>query len=489
LGDLLVKRVAEILTRYNMLSPGYRVGIAVSGGADSCCLLHILQRLSEEFKISLIVLHVNHRLRGPESDGDEEFVRALALSLSLELVVDRPTLAAGNLEQEARDARRAFFGRARTECKLDRIALGHTRSDQAETVLSRLLRGSGLAGLAGMRPVSPEGFIRPLLTTSRDEVRTWAREEGVAWRDDSSNRDLEHRRNRLRLETLPALARDYNPNLETILSTTAHLAQAEESYWNEEVERHFPEIAKRTQFGWVLRVTPLLALHPALQRRLIRRAVLEQRGNLRGIGMEHIEDILKISDSGHHKIAHSAHGHDRVLIPGVDALRSFDQLLLAQPGTLGGQPRHYCLSLEPGTECNLPFHAGLISMGWLEPGDQSCVNFKKGQDFISEESDLDGDLLAQDGALGRLQVRNWQPGDGLHRPGHRSIEKIKTLFQESRVALWERKHWPVVVAGEEIIWARQFGRAERFGVSAANHRILRLVYKTKTLSETYSTDL
>ena len=143
LTGTLPERVAEIIPRYNMLPQSGRVGVAVSGGADSVALLHILHGLWND----LVVLHVNHHLRGEESDGDEAFVRKLAESLGLEILVEHAIPGAGNLEQEARRARRAFFLR----CHLERVALGHTRSDQAETVLFRLLRGSGLTGLAGMR--------------------------------------------------------------------------------------------------------------------------------------------------------------------------------------------------------------------------------------------------------------------------------------------------------------------------------------------------
>src|SRR5579863_7162011 len=144
LTDDLVKRVSQIITRYNMLSPGDRVGVAVSGGADSVVLLHVLHRLISTLALKLTVLHVNHQLRGAESDLDEEFVRELAGALGLPVLVKRERPGRGNLEQEARDIRREFFEHCRKECPLDRIALGHTRSDQAETVLYRFLRGSGL---------------------------------------------------------------------------------------------------------------------------------------------------------------------------------------------------------------------------------------------------------------------------------------------------------------------------------------------------------
>jgi tRNA(Ile)-lysidine synthase len=465
LSGTLPDRVAQIITRYSMLSPGDRIGVAVSGGADSVVLLHILHRLG----MSLVVLHVNHHLRGAESEEDEAFVRSLAGSLGIEIKVQHSAAVRGNLEQEAREVRREFFLRSMAECGLRRVALGHTRSDQAETVLFRLLRGSGLAGLAGMRPVTREGLIRPLLTTSREEVRLWAKTEGLAWREDTSNANLEFARNRLRHQTIPTLRKEYNANLEAILASTAKLAQAEEDYWNQQIEPIYQQITKRTRLGSIFQIASLADLHPAVQRRVVRRALEEVRGDLRGIDLAHIEAVLNLCQS--------AQGHDRVLIPGVDAMRSFDRLLLARPGTLGGQPRQYRLPLKLGGSYELPYQAGCISVNWVKPESEFCANFKKEPELEVQVSDLDGDVVGRDATLQSLCVRNWQPGDELHRPGHKAAEKIKSLFQEERVLLWERKHWPVVLAGEEIVWARQFGGAARFKVSGESQRMIRLTYR------------
>jgi tRNA(Ile)-lysidine synthase len=294
--------------------------------------------------------------------------------------------------------------------------------------------------------------------TSREEVRRWVREQGLSWREDSSNADLAFRRNRLRQETLPQLTRTYNPNLEGVLARTAELAQTEESYWNEQVDRLYTQLTIRTQLGSFFQIDQLTAFHLALQRRLIRRAIEAVRGDLAGIDLAHVEAILDLCAG--------RQGHNRVLIPGVDALRSFDQLLLSRPGTIGGQTRNYRLEVEVGGNYELPFGAGFLTL------DKFCANFKKEQDLEGEVSDLDAEVLAGE----TLSVRNWRPGDELHRTGHKAAEKVKSLFQVYRVPLWERRHWPVVVAGEEIVWARQFGSAARFSVSDENRRIVRLAY-------------
>jgi tRNA(Ile)-lysidine synthase len=470
LADSLLDRVTEIITRYNMASLGDRLGVGVSGGADSAVLLHILHRLSQASQIELFVLHLNHGLRGTESDGDEEFVRAMAHSLELPIAVERTEIASsGNLEQAARMARRKFYQRSMAECSLRRVALGHTKSDQAETVLFRFLRGSGTAGLAGMQPVTEDGLIRPLLTSTRDEVRCWATGQGIQWREDSSNADLAFTRNLLREQIMPALARDFNSNLEAGLSRTADLAQDEEDYWFQQIEPLFQQLVQRTHFGLLIDTASLAALHVAVQRRLIRRTILELRGDLRCIEAKHVDAILGLCSS--------RHGHDRVIVPGIDALRSFDKLRLARARASKFEERYYRLGLTIGEECQLPFQAGCIFLSREETsGTSFCANFKEERDF-GETAQLDGDALTGVGTLHPLYVRNWEPGDALQRQGHTGAEKVKTLFQEHRVLLWERRHWPVVVCGEEIVWARRFGSAAKFRGSAESRHVIRLTYQ------------
>ena len=440
-----------------MAPPGSRIGVAVSGGADSVVLLHLLQRLTGRSKVQLHVLHVNHQLRGSESDGDEAFVRALAESLQLPFFAERTQLPPGNLEQAAREARRQFFFRIRDEVELSKIALGHTRSDQAETLLFRFLRGTGTTGLAGMRFSTTEGLIRPLLAVSRQEVREWAAAEGISWREDSSNRDVHFARNRLRHETIPDVARDFNPNLEGVLANTAAVAQAEEDYWDLEISTTYGQITKRTQLGSFLQISELTSLHLAVQRRLIRRAVFELRGSLRSIDSQHIDAILGICQS--------SEGHDRVLAPGVDALRSFETLLLTEPGKLTGQKRHYKVELIPGEKCELPYNAGSISLHA-----ESCANLNDSSEALVEVADLRADSYG-------LFARNWEPGDEIQLAKHRSSKKLKALFQEQKVLLWERRHWPVVICGEEIVWVRRFGCSAKYKDPVNGSSVLRLIYR------------
>lgn len=448
-----------------MLSEGDRLGIAVSGGADSVVLLHILHALSGALRLQLTVLHINHKLRGADSDADEEFVRRLAEFYKVSILVQHgPPSRTGNLEQEARRIRRAFFHQVRQDCNLQGIALGHTQTDQAETVLFRLLRGSGPTGLAAMPFVSKDRLIRPLLTTTREEVREFAEQNQITWRDDSSNHDLRFARNRLRLKIIPELARDFNPSLGSVLAGTANIAREEENYWHRMVERTFRQLSQRTYLGITIELKAFKKLDLALKRRVIRRTIREVRGHLQSIDLRHVDSLVAVTES--------AHGHDRVIIPGLDALRSFDYLLLCRPGVLQHRPG-YSFDIQLGTTYQLPFGEGELKVIRTEPDDQNCVNFKNEQDFLIDEAYLNSEVLATVG----LQVRNWEPGDRLLRVGHTSSEKVKTLFQDYKVLLWERRHWPVVVAGSEIVWVRRFGVAANFSVSDESRWVLRILYR------------
>ncbi|MBV8731209.1 MAG: tRNA lysidine(34) synthetase TilS [Acidobacteriia bacterium] len=239
------------------------------------------------------------------------------------------------------------------------------------------------------------------------------------------------------------------------------MAGDEEDYWMEQIEPIYQQLAKRSRWGLMFKTAELHALSRAVQRRLLRHALTEIRGNLRSIDMEHVEALLRISGSGH--------GHDRVIIPGVDAFRSFETLLLAEPGEFDREARHYRLELPLDVECELPFQAGFICVTHLHPRPRNCAKVEEEQGFSTEWADLDERAVAEAG--GALAVRNWGPGDELQRPGHTGPTKVKSLFQEYKVLLWERRHWPVVVAGNEIAWVRRFGAAARFCAGDENRRL------------------
>jgi tRNA(Ile)-lysidine synthase len=455
----VLERVAATIERHHMLARGDRVGVAVSGGADSVCLLDVLLALAPRWDLSLSVLHVNHMLRGAESDADEEFVRRLAADLGLPFSCRAVEVAAepDNLEQAARRARLDFFRDQLAAGAVNKVALGHTRSDQAETVLFRLLRGAGSAGLAGVRPVAGDGtLVRPLIDVERSDVLMYLGESGIAWREDSTNRDPSFARNRIRHQLLPELAREWNPGIVGILAQTADWAREEEEYWNREIERIGEEVWLPDRGALVLDLDRLAAHPVAVRRRLVRRAIELTRGDLRTIDFGHVESILSL--------ASGRDGHGRVQAPGIDAIRSFARLRIATPGSYPGLASMYSLDLPVPGEVGIPGEETRITTELIDNPETK----EAGEDvYNGGMSGMDWSTMS-----GPLRLRNWKPGDSYRPAGHNSARKLKDLFQESRIPLWERRRWPVVDGTGGIVWSRRFGPAAHSVVAPGTRIVL-----------------
>jgi tRNA(Ile)-lysidine synthase len=435
----LRQTVLEYIRRHELLKAGDRAGIAVSGGADSVALLRLLVELRKELGVVLSVVHFNHKLRGAESEEDERFVTEMARQHKLELHSESGEVAAYaaekhlSLEAAARAMRYQYFRQLLLDGRVNRVATGHTLDDQAETVLLKIVRGAGGRGLAGIYPQLPvrgsefsAAIVRPLLGTRRRELEAYLLGLKQSWREDSSNRDLRHRRNRVRHGILPRLERYLNPAVREALAETAEIARIEEEYWGKEVERVLPLV---WQAGGVLNLAVLVDLPLALQRRVVR-AATESLG-LR-LDFRHVEEIFALSLN---------RGESTVLPGGFVVSRKAGELwFVSKNKTPTATDYEYRLSV-PGSvavpETESRFEAVLVSGNAAEG--------------YNPEDLLDRSRLAAE-----LKVRNWRAGDRF-RPVHTKVpKKIKELLQERHVTGWERKLWPVVVSGTEVVWVRGF---------------------------------
>ena len=480
----LVQEVERAVRHQNLLEPGMRVAVACSGGADSVALLLLLDELKERLGLRLLVAHLNHQLRGAESDADEGFVRQLAERLGLECVVQREDVAARamrnrlNLEEAGRQARMDFFASLIAEGKAEAVALAHTLDDQAETVLARMVRGAGTRGLAGIYPVvelsaskapakegrsafakAPAGkLVRPLLGIGRAALRAYLSEREQAWREDTSNLDRDRLRNRIRLELLPQL----NPAAIQHLGRLATQARQEENVWSALVEDRFDALVSRADDRYELDVTDLLMSDPmlarlparaggegqrALARRLLRRTLAAVRGDLRRLTQSHVESVLRLAEEGQ--------SGQRVELPGAIVERSFNRLVFRRAQEQAETRHDYRVKVEGPSTVGLPGGGSLsfklVAVEALESG----YNQPKG---------------AADAARAPfpLLVRAWQPGDSYRPAGVARRKKLKTLFREQRIPVEERRRTPVVVCGEEIVWVPRLGVAADYSLGAGS---------------------
>jgi tRNA(Ile)-lysidine synthase len=432
-----VKTLAQSVVAYirgnELLKPGHRTGIAVSGGLDSVALLRLALEFAAELGIVLAVVHFNHRLRGEESDGDETFTAGLAADHGLAFHCQSGEVRTHSserhlsLEAAARELRYQYFQSLLQARTLDRIATAHTLDDQAETVILRLARGAGTRGLAGIYPqvaMESGAIVRPLLRTQRCELEAYLRSCDQIWREDSSNRDLSHARNRVRHGILPALERDLNPNVRESLAETADLARAEEEFWQQQVDRVLPRLWKPDH---VLKISELSALPLALRRRVVRRA-----GESLGVTPElkHVRDILNVAAGGATSLE---------LPNGWSVARAQDELRFRRR-TMSAVSRYAYPLTVPG-EVDVP-EVGAVFETVLTPAGETVSNL---------EDCLDVSLLKK-----TLTVRNWRPGDRYWPAHSKSEKKIKELLQERRVTGDERRLWPVVASGDAVVWVRGF---------------------------------
>ena len=295
----MARQLSAYAARHGWFAPGARIGVAVSGGADSVAMLLLLHALAPGLGWQLTVLHFDHASRS-DSAADAEFVTALASELSWPVCAGRAPSPApdADREQQGRRSRYAFFRECAIVHALDWVATAHTADDQAETVLLRMLRGAGPTGLAGIlpwRPLAADGparLARPLLWARRDELRAWLRSQSQVWREDPTNQDLHPRRNRLRLEFLPALAAGFNPALVRDLCRLAEIAHAEEEYWAAAVAPAFRRLWQESASGGRFPRDDFAQQPLALRRRLVREAVRRVQGDLRQVDFRSVDDVV-----------------------------------------------------------------------------------------------------------------------------------------------------------------------------------------------------
>lgn len=459
------------IRKHDLMRPGDRVGVAVSGGADSVALLRLMLELRDELGVVLSVVHLNHKLRGAESDADERFVRELGRTHGLEIVAESSDVKAYaaekklSLEAGARAVRYALFERLLKDRDLDQIATAHTLDDQAETVLLKLMRGAGTRGLAGIYPeraVSHQpsaasqkpntaqardpAVVRPLLGTRQGSLRSYLEEVGQSWREDVSNQDLRHTRNRIRQEILPRLERQVNPAVCETLAEAADIARAEEAYWAQEVDRFLPEVWTRDERGGVLHLRPFAPLALAVRRRLVRAAAESL-----GIALEfrHVEEILGQACQG-----------------GASALSG--QWMIARHGDelrfeKAGQPfSDYQYDLSVPGKIAVP-EAG-IEVETL------AVNGNSQAHRYSAEHLLDLRFAQKPWV-----VRNWRAGERFWPAHSKQPKKIKDLLQDKHITGDQKRRWPVIACGDEIIWAMGFGVRRDFQANGSEGVLIREV--------------
>lgn len=493
--ESLARRVFTSVKKQEMLRAGERIGVGVSGGADSVALLLLLLELREKLGIVVSVAHLNHKLRAKASDADEKFVTKLAAKHGLTFHGESVDVAArakrekANLEDAARRTRYEFFARLAAEGRVDRVAVAHTADDQAETVLAHILRGTGLAGLGGIHPRT-ECVVRPLIGVRRAELRKYLRSKKQKWREDATNLDTARMRARIRKRLLPLLEKDFQSGVVEHLASLAEFAREDEEFLDllarercEELVRTTGEETRISRRGLLepMRRKSIHARdlestegtnkteekHAALTKRMLRRLIEERKSGTGQITAQHIAAVMELA-------RHGDSGKLVQLPGGVDVRREREELVLCTNSSRfgrrnGGRPGACRLgavekSREKEYEYKIDFRNGEAILGVPQAG---CVIRLRVIDWptIRGETRDSGAVLDRDRLRLPLVLRNWRFGDRLQPAGHQKAHKLKRLLNEKRISRWERDGWPVLTSGGVPVWARGFPVAAGFAAN------------------------
>ena len=445
---------------------GQRIGVAVSGGADSVALLLLLLEMREKIGFVLSVVHFNHKLRGRASDGDEKFVASLATRHHLPFFVARENMARksarerANLEDAARRARYAYFERLVAAGKLDRVAVAHTADDQAETVLAHILRGTGLAGLAGIHPEVGCVF-RPLLQVRRGDLRHYLRAGKQSWREDATNRDTKRMRARIRLKLMPVMEKQFQPAVVEHLCQLANFAREDEAWLESSAALRVFLNAKEEKGEWSISLSDLLAAHPpanqpkelgewwrrdapqAMSKRLIRLLVKKVKPHSGQLSAVHVNAVLRLAEQ-------ADSGKSLPLPGGVEVRRLRDAVVFravpsAESNRREGPPMSFCYPVKLGAKA--------VEVALVE---QSCRLRFTVIDWPPQgrETKVTGAVLDRERIRLPLVVRNWRPGDSMQALGHQKRHKLSRLLNELGVSRWDKVWWPVLTSGEAVAWTR-----------------------------------
>jgi tRNA(Ile)-lysidine synthase len=447
----MIETVQATMERYRLFTAGQTVVVAVSGGPDSTVLLHVLTVLRERWKLNLVAAHLNHGFRDAESEGDADYVAELSERLGVPCRIAREDVPARRMRQHlsaqeaARQARHAFLRRVAEQAGAARIALGHTRDDRIETILLNLLRGTGLEGLSGMPPLQPP-LVRPLYDISREETQAYCAQHHLHPRTDSSNAKMEYRRNRVRTELLPYLATYYNEKVGDAILRLSDLASADNALleeWADEFRERITQLQTPTRI--VLDAQALQELPLALQRRILRKAIVQVRGHLQDIGFQLLEQALTTLPSGKtQSMQLPADG----LMTAVLRYEESRLEIVQVPAAVSPVPWEVILPIPGRVE--LPQSRIALEMQVFPSAAEAreeAAQYIAAQKSEMERMERDSEplLLRLTEVTLPLKARSWRPGDRMRPCGLGGSKKIQDLFTNRKIPARER-HWiPILV--------------------------------------------
>lgn len=474
----LLDQIVRTIQERRLFGPGQHLLVAVSGGPDSIALLSLLAALARSWRLTLTAVHFNYALRGVESDGDEDFVSSFCRARNIPLIVRRPVLTkqrgASSLQLLARWARYEAMKSLAHELHADKIVTGHTANDQAETMLLWMLRGAGVTGLAGMPFVRERIIVRPLLRTTREDILTYLKQEGLSYRQDSSNLTLLYRRNRVRRDLLPMME-DITPGIVRLLERQADVLRADDAYLEQVVDDLYRSLVTVNLRGdQRFERQAVAALPDALKRRLVRHLLRSIDPEQRPPGLRSVESVLRF-------VSGRSRGM-RISLRGAELIRDGERVVLVRrSGRAGVSVREGRSAMEQPVALSVP-----STVYW--PGTAQEIHV---QEMTRQEAEpllkqrmRDCAVFDMSRLSSPLVLRPWRAGDRIHPRGMGGkSKKLQDYFTDLKLSGRERTRIPLLAAPEGILWVVGRREDERFVVRKNTSRCLVVTVRSTAGSE------
>lgn len=461
----MLEKFLKTIHENQLIQKGEKIVIGVSGGPDSVCLLHLLWRIRKEFDLLLYSVHLNHQLRGKEAEEDAQYVQDICKRLEVPAFiysrdVSRYSKERGiSFEEAGREIRYQLFQEVLDKVGADKIAIAQNQDDQAETVLMRLIRGAGMEGLGAMDYIREDKIIRPLLDISRKEIEAYCSQYQLNPRVDRTNLESIYMRNRIRLELIPYIEKYFNPNIKATLCRTAKLLKEDNDLIESIVEENYFKIAQESKSQIRLKLSLLRTCPGAIQKRILRKALVQLSGELKNIGQVHIQNLIDLIYSGK--------TGSRIDLPkGIVAILEYNHFLLQKKETLIKSK-------------DFEYAIGVNERRWIEEthGYLSCkiLEREKGFEISSQryQKHFDYDKVKK-----QLLVRNRRPGDRFVPLGLGGSKKLKDYFIDEKIPQKERERIPLLCDGDQIMWVIGYRMSERYKVDSDTKRILIVNYES-----------
>lgn len=467
----LIDDVKRTIKKYNMLKKNERIVIGVSGGPDSLCLLHVLKTISLDEGYRLYAAHLNHQFRGKDADEDAAFVEELCKKWGIPVfikVFDVPAYAEKtglSPEEAGREIRYRLFDEVVEKVSADKIAVAQNLNDQAETILMRFMRGSGIEGLKGIEPVR-DNIVRPLLEIDRRRIEKYCSLNELSPRIDKTNLEPVYNRNKIRLELIPYIEKNFNPNIIQSLVRFSNIVREENELLENEAYREFDVVAEPENDRVVISIEKSKGLHIAQKRRIIRLAVEQLANSLNGFDFKHFESVVGLMEK--------STGAAVILPHKLKAYVSYDKLILAKNIEKADKKCYYKLKYDYNNV--IETEDGQIIIQRLKP--EEIKNIPKERDRVY----IDGSRIKEE-----LVLRNREPGDKFSPIGMKGSKKLKDYLIDEKVPREKRDGLKLIADGNEIIWIIGGRLSEKYKITDHSSNIVMIKYSGRNNSgERYS---